>query len=159
LIGGVLRLPNIPEEVQATPPSALRALQWLRMNSRRDELIATNVHCNWQLEIPCKHVGFWVSAFAERRVLLEGWGYTPMGQKAWQPGKDIDHQFWDPRRFAANRQAFEAPSWEAVRHLRERYGVAWLFVNERRMHPGAKMENAAELKFRSGDYSVYRIPE
>ncbi|MGP3914145.1 hypothetical protein [Nonomuraea sp. 10N515B] len=155
---GALRLPNAPEETQAMPSTALTALRWLRAKSRPDELIATNAHCDWRLEAPCNHVRLWVSAFTERRVLLEGWGYTPRGQQSWQPGRNIDPQFWDPRRFEANRQAFEAPSRATVRHLQKHYGVTWLFVDERRMGPGSKMEDVAPLMFRSSNYSVYRIP-
>jgi hypothetical protein len=156
---GTLRLPNPPEDTQAMPSDALTALRWLRENSRPGELIATNAHCDWRLEAPCNHVRFWVSAFAERRVLLEGWGYTTKGLQNWQPGRNIDHQFWDSRRFEANRQAFEAPSWATVRRLQEHYGVTWLFVDERRMSPGSKMEDFAEPTFRASDYTVYRIPE
>ncbi|MEU8385804.1 hypothetical protein [Streptosporangium sp. NPDC048865] len=46
-----------------------------------------------------------------------------------------------------------------MRLLRERYGVRWLFADERLTGPGSGIGGFAELRFRSGDCAVYRIPD
>ncbi|MFB9681837.1 hypothetical protein, partial [Streptosporangium vulgare] len=46
-----------------------------------------------------------------------------------------------------------------IGRLRERYGVRWLFVDERRTGRTSRIGDFAELRFRSGDCAVYRIPE
>ncbi|MFC3820224.1 hypothetical protein ACFOSO_16630 [Planomonospora venezuelensis] len=148
-----------PVEDQVMPPKALNALRWLRMHSRPDELVATNVHCAWDLPDPCPPKRFWVSAFAERRVLFEGWAYTAANLRQWRPGGPNSYPFWDHDRFLANKRVFTQPSPGTVGDLRERYGVRWLFVDESRMGPGRGLETAARLRFRSGDYSLYRVPD
>ncbi|GGK55698.1 hypothetical protein Ppa06_11430 [Planomonospora parontospora subsp. parontospora] len=145
-----------------TPPvsqDALTVLRWLRDHSHPDELIATTVHCRWWRRDPCDTLHFWVTAFSERRVLVEGWGYTPTNLRNWTPGRSLQLPFWDRRRFEANKKAFYRSSAGAVRRLRERYGVDWLFVDERQPRRGGAVGDFAELRFRAGDYSVYSVPD
>jgi hypothetical protein len=100
-----------------------------------------------------------VTAFSERRVLIEGWAYTPTNLANWKSGKSLlEEEFWDRRRSDANREAFREPSAHAVARLGERYGVDWLFVDESLMGPYARLGDFAELRFRSGDHSLYAVP-
>ncbi|GGL05678.1 hypothetical protein [Planomonospora parontospora] len=153
----IIRKQAVSNRVSA---DALAALRWLRAHSHPDDLVATAVHCRWwRLKDQCETLKFWVTAFSERRVLIEGWGYTPTNLRNWTPGKSLQLPFWDQPRFEANRNAFQSPSAAAIRHLRNRYGVRWLFVDERQRRPDrAKVGEFAKLRFRSGDYSVYAVP-
>jgi hypothetical protein len=66
--------------------------------------------------------------------------------------------FWDRDRLQANDAVFQTPSAEAIRRLRDDYGVRWLFVDEHRLSPGANLAAFADLRLRDGDYAVYRLP-
>ena len=41
-----------------------------------DEVIATNAHCSRPNRVsPCDARNFWMAAYAERTMLVEGWAY------------------------------------------------------------------------------------
>ncbi|MET8054463.1 hypothetical protein ABZU75_43505, partial [Streptosporangium sp. NPDC005286] len=142
------------------PLGALEAGRWLRAHSDPDDLVATDAHCRWGYEDPCDTRQSWVAALSERRVLTEGWTYTAANMSHWRPGSPPEHlPFWDGERLALNDAAFRAPSATTIRRLRERYGVRWLFVDERHTGQTSRIGDFAELRFRSGDCAVYRIPE
>ncbi|WP_157545142.1 hypothetical protein [Microtetraspora fusca] len=141
---------------EKVPRGALAAGRWLRAHSRPDDLVATNAHCVWGREDPCDSRHFWVTALSERRALVEGWAYTPTNMDLWGPGESVPRlPFWDAERLRLNDAAFRRPSPAAFQYLRDRFGVRWLVVEERRSPP---IGDAANLRFRSGDYAVYRIP-
>ncbi|MET8051016.1 hypothetical protein ABZU75_25780, partial [Streptosporangium sp. NPDC005286] len=149
-----------PVAVQAVPLGALEAGRWLRAHSDPDDLVATDAHCRWGYEDPCDTRQFWVAALSERRVLAEGWTYTAANMSHWRPGFPPEYlPFWDGERLALNDAAFRAPSATAIRRLRERYGVRWLFVDERHTGQTSRIGDFAELRFRSGDCAVYRIAD
>ncbi|MFG1686364.1 hypothetical protein ACGFNP_39800 [Nonomuraea sp. NPDC049269] len=144
---------------ESIPDGIMPAGRWLRSHSRPDELIATNAHCLWGYENPCDSRHFWVAALAERRVLVEGWTYTPTNVSRWQPGQPVEQiPFWDDQRMALNEAAFSAPSRDVLQRMVERYGVRWLLSDERRVSPNARVADYAKLRFRSGDYAVYEVP-
>ncbi|MFD1503129.1 hypothetical protein, partial [Streptosporangium lutulentum] len=145
---------------QDIPEGALEAGRWLRAHSDPDDLVATNTHCRWGYENPCDSRQFWVAALSERRVLAEGWTYTSTNMGRWRPGQLPERlPFWDGERLRSNDLAFQAPSADVMRHLRERYGVRWLFADERHVGPGSEIGDFAELRFRSGDYALYRLQD
>ncbi len=149
---------DLPVGPKMIPPDAQHALRWLRSHSEPDELVATNAHCRWEQPVPCESKNFWVAAFGERRVLVEGWAFTARNLTGWSPGESYLKDFWDRERFLDNRRAFEDPSPSTVGRLHERYGVRWLFVDESRMEPGDSVGDAAQLRFRSGNYALYLVP-
>jgi hypothetical protein len=147
--------PLVPE---AVPQGILTAGRWLRSHSDPNQLVATNSHCLWGYENPCDTRHAWVAALTERRMLVEGWMYTPTNNDRWHRGQRVDSlPFWDAERIRLNDVAFSRPSWPALRQLRERYGVRWLFVDERRADVSPHIGDVATLRFRSGDYAVYQI--
>ncbi|GAA3798931.1 hypothetical protein GCM10022226_17900 [Sphaerisporangium flaviroseum] len=146
----------------ATPPAVpqglLTAGRWLRAHSRPGDLVATNAHCLWSFHNPCDSRHFWVSALSERRVLLEGWTYTAANMDRWRPGLPPENlPFWDQERLRANDEAFTSPSAASIQRLRDRYGVRWLFVDERHAVPSTAIGDFATFQMRSGDYAVYRL--
>ncbi|MEV0968117.1 hypothetical protein [Microtetraspora glauca] len=145
----------------AVPRGALTAGRWLRDHSDADDMVATNGHCRWGYEADyCDGRHSWVSALTERRVLLEGWTYTVTNWDRPQPGHQRKAtEFWDTDRLRSNDQAFLQPSRESIRRLRARYGVRWLFADERNTGREHGIANYAILRFRSGDFAVYEIPD
>ncbi|GAA4559989.1 hypothetical protein GCM10023193_18910 [Planotetraspora kaengkrachanensis] len=148
-----------PVVAQAVPQGILTAGRWLRAHSEPNQLVATNSHCLWGYESPCDSREAWVAALTERRVLVEGWMYTPTNNDRWRlGGQRVDGlPFWDAERLSLNDAAFYRPSWSTMRQLQERYGVHWLFVDERRINPDSHIGDVAKLRFRSGDYAIYEI--
>ncbi|WP_433240113.1 hypothetical protein ACQPYK_33900 [Streptosporangium sp. CA-135522] len=152
-----------PGTAPEVPQGALTVARWLRAHSEPDDLVATNAHCLWGHENPCDSREFWVAALSERRVLVEGWAFAPTSVDRWSPGQSTQSAvylpFWDDERITLNEAAFHAPSAASIQRLRERYGVRWLFVDERRTSQGAKIGEFANLRLRSGDYALYQVPE
>ncbi|MDP9866844.1 MULTISPECIES: hypothetical protein [Streptosporangium] len=139
---------------------ALAAGRWLRAHSGTDDVVATNARCLGGPGDPCDSRRFWAAALTERRVLVEGWAYTATNMSRWHPGERAETlPFWDEERIRANDEIFDAPSAASVRRLRLGYGVRWLFVDERYGSSSPRIGDFANLRFRSGGYAVYELPE
>ncbi|KAA9377522.1 hypothetical protein F5972_17960 [Microbispora cellulosiformans] len=150
------RAQSVPPDV---PAGAMAAGRWLRDHSAPGDLVATNAHCLRGTESHCDSRHFWVSALSERRVLVEGWAFSERSEGAWRPDRPATVlPFWDGRKMAANEAAFTTPSAAAIGLLRDRYGVRWLVADERLTGPGTSIGRFAGLRFRSGDWAVYRVP-
>jgi hypothetical protein len=137
----------------------LEAGRWLRDHSHPDDLVATNVHCLAGAATECLNLHFSVAAFTERRVLVEGWGFTA---KAHDRARDLgvpvgSVPFWKPELLAANDAAFTAASAATLGELRIRYGVTWLFVDETRSPVSPRLADFAVFRYRSGDCAVYEL--
>ena len=148
------------ESLEAIPAEAIAAARWLRDNSAPSDLVATNLHCLPQrgTSTACDARHFWVSAYSERHVLVEGWAYTtPAIAYAMEHGvSDRTVPFWDQAALAANDEAFEAPSGPALATLRDTYGVRWLFAD---LSHGASqaLGDVADLRHREGPFAVYEL--
>ncbi|MEU9830629.1 DUF2298 domain-containing protein [Streptosporangium sp. NPDC048047] len=140
------------------PSGEMAAGRWLRDHSDPDDVVATNVHCRWGYENPCDARQFWAAALTERHMLVEGWAYSPVNLDHWNMnGSPSQDPFWDAGRMRANEAVFHTPSPAAIRELRERYGVRWIFADESRLAPQTRLGEFTSLRFRSGDYAVYRV--
>ncbi|GAA2528851.1 hypothetical protein [Pilimelia columellifera] len=139
------------------PAGAARAGRWLRAHTSVDDLLATNNHCRLASG-PCDPRQFWLAAFAERRVLVEGWGFTaPANAIASRDRLSSDEvPFWDQAKLAENDAAFLRPSAGTVRQLRDRHGVRWLVVDTRRPYDPALARHAMP-RFAAGEVAVYEI--
>lgn len=144
---------------QPMPKGGIEAARWLRAHSEPRDILATNTHCRKVVKESCDNRHFWIAGYAERRVLIEGWGYTPaIMAQAWSgKGAYFFLDYWDPQRLADNDRAFQQPSAEAIATLREKYGVRWLFVDERYDKPASTLGDFAEERYRSGDVTVYEL--
>lgn len=142
--------------VRPIPDTALAAARWLRDHSSPNDLVATNSHCRF---VPstggCDNRHFWVAAYTERRVLVEGWGYTTRVMA--RGGGFYYGPYWDPGRLADNDRAFSDPSSASMARLRSVYGVEWLFVDERFDTPDPSLHEYARLRHRHGPFAVYRL--
>jgi hypothetical protein len=149
-----------PQLPQVISPGALAAGRWLREHSSVSDLVATNAHCS-QPGPPCITLHFWVSGFAERRVLVEGWGYTAASNRRAMHfrGRYTTVPFWDRRLLEDNDAAFRRPSAATVGLLRSRHHVRWLFADRRVPGLSPRLGDFATLRFRHGDCSVYEITD
>ena len=135
------------------PASRIEAARWVRDHSDPADVLATNAHC---LVVTasgfCDARTFWLSAYAERRVLVEGWGFAPRVATlgAYTP-------FWDPERLRRNDEAFRAPTAAGLAELRQRDGVRWLVVDRRVGRESAALAGLARLRFDNGRLAVYEI--
>jgi hypothetical protein len=148
-----------PSEGRPIAKGGIAAATWLRDHSDPDDRVATNSHCRRIYQGKCDNRHFWISAWSERRVLIEGWGYTETGLAAPLIGKTLYYflPYWRPELLADNDRAFRSPSKASLATLRDRYGVRWLFVDERFEPPSPELGRFARLRFHRDDTSVYEL--
>src|SRR5258705_8958273 len=73
-----LRSPNGGAYVNISmPKSRVDAARWVRDHSSPNDVLATNVHCLGYYGDLGDSRSFWLSAYSERSVLVEGWGFAP----------------------------------------------------------------------------------
>jgi hypothetical protein len=124
-------------EPQPTPrnqfaPGGVEAATWIADHSDRYDVVATNVHCRKPAEPRCDNRNFWVSAYTERRIVIEGWGYNQVTNDNYtdQPSNaDIPAPY--PQRLRINDAAFTHPTTATVERLVKAYDVKFLFVSKK----------------------------
>lgn len=135
------------------------AARWLERNSQPDDVVATNVHCRQKKTVPfCDARAFWVTAFTQRRALLESWAYTTAAhERHGVGGRPYSRQPFDDRAlFALNEAAFRAPT-EAILASLQAKGVRWLFADTAAGPVSSQLEDLADLVHRSGTVKVFRL--
>lgn len=153
-------LPRAPD-TDIIGPGGVAAARFVREHSQPDDLIATNAHCIG-LPVPdCDRRNFWIAAYAERRVLVEGWAYIdPL--VVGLPSTDLNNSaylpFWDPELLEANDAAIMHPSPATLGTLRDEHEVDWLVVDRRYRAdlPGLRRE-LGQPRFKGGLYSVFDL--
>ena len=151
---------NVVQGIPLVTEGTLEAGRWLRDHSAPDDVVATNAHCLrlWSNET-CTNLHFSMAAYSERRMLVEGWGFTSTAHvraaelRIWVGLVP----YWEPEILAANDAVFNAPSAANVAVLRDRFGVRWLFVDETQGHPSPRLPDFVTLRYRSGVCAVYEI--
>jgi hypothetical protein len=145
----------------AVSPGGRQAGRWLRDHSRPEDLVATNAHCLSAGAKRCSNTHFWISAFAERRILIEGWGFTATSHRIAEEEDSLATTvpYWNPKLLAHNDAAFRSPSARTVGLLRKKYGVRWLFVDEAAVPHSPDIGRFAELRYRSGTCAVYELTQ
>lgn len=140
-------------------PTQSAAARWLRDNTDRYAIVASNVHCIAVPTTPnCDARGYWVGAFSERRILVEGWAYTPQAHEAHgRDGRTYSQQpFDDPELFALNEAAFSAPTPAVLQRLRDR-GVRYLFADSLAGPISPELGRLAHPVFVSGPVTIYEL--
>jgi hypothetical protein len=135
------------------PRSRVEAARWTRDHSSPKDVIATNAHCLQVVDGWCDARSFWLSAYSERRVLVEGWSFAPRvaALGAYTP-------FWDQDLLRRNDEAFTLPTADGLRALRQRDGVRWLVVDRSVGAEAADLRTLARLSFDNGRMAVYELP-
>lgn len=140
------------------------AAEYIARHSPLDDVVATNVHCARPNRPICDNRSFWVSAYSERRVVVQGWGYTAPTNKTAQEGMNnalLPVPF--PERLRTNDAVFLDPGPETLRALVREYGADWLFVSKRydadRYGLRRLEEETGVIReaFRNQRYIVYRV--
>lgn len=136
----------------------LEAATWLREHSGSEDVVATNSHCLLP-GVRCDHRTFWMAAFVERQMLVEGWAYTAISaDRAARSGEDVRYiDFWKPRLLTDNDQAFADPTPQSLAVLHDTYKVSWLLVDERYPVDLGRLEQVATLAYQAGQYAVLKI--
>ncbi len=153
-----------PDVVQSNPAVGginfedVRALRWLRGHSDPDDVIATNRHCLGRIADPCDRRQFFIGAYSERRVLIEGWTYTNRAAKLFEEfghARIPDAYFWDPDLLALNDGFIAEPTAARADKLWD-LGVRWIVV-----WPGAahadNLAPYAQPKRRGATITIYRL--
>ncbi|MET8004875.1 hypothetical protein [Nonomuraea glycinis] len=137
------------------PEGGMEASRWLRDHSAPDDVVATNGHCRPLRSPYCDSRHYWVSAYSERRVLVEGWAYaeSTLSRAPLTDESYLSLGFADPVRLAANDSVFLAPSATNIARLIRAYDVEWLLVDGK----APPLGQFARLRFRSGACSVYQL--
>jgi hypothetical protein len=141
------------------PAGAIAAARWLRDHSSPTDLVATNSHC--RIVHPnggCDSREFWVAAYSERQVLVEGWSYTEPAYDSgglWDGTLSGSH-FWDHPMLAANDLVFYHPTAARIVSFVSTYHVRWLVAVGPLVSP--LLASYATLRFTTGDVSVYELP-
>jgi hypothetical protein len=167
-LGSVRSVQGLPElltdpipaqrpEPEVIGEGGLEAARWLRAHTATNDLVATNAHCRSPRgsQISCDARNFWIAAYAERRVLVEGWSFI---WRSSAPDADIVvGPFWDAAKQRANDSAFHRPTERSVQRLKEKYGVQWLFVDRRFPADAARLKAVSRVTYERGDYIVLSL--
>jgi hypothetical protein len=117
--------------------------------------VATNHHLNPTLFV---NNSFWLTAYSERRFLVEAWGYTPRSVEdaaRWRVGAG-GVPFWDPDLLARNEAVFLVPTAENVGWLRRR-GVRWLVADTGAGPVSQRLADFALPRVAGGSITVYEL--
>lgn len=149
--------------VQRVDADGVRAAQWIRDHSDVDDVVVTNVLCSngstREVDV-CDNQTFWVTAYAERRTVVSGWGYTATSNGlASEAGLANSWQlpFWDQPRLDAVRDFLSRPTTSGARQLAER-GACWVLAVPGHDEVSPFLPEVAAPAFRAGDVVVYRLP-
>lgn len=161
LLAGLEAKPVPKPKEQIVTAQETQAALWLRDHSAPDEIVATNVHCLLvPQEQPCDNRAFWVSAFSQRPVLIEGWAYTDSAhERHGDNGLTFAAQpFPDQELFTLNETAFTAPTTEGLAELSDK-GVRYLFAAHSRGAISPELGELAVALYRNDDVTVYALPD
>jgi hypothetical protein len=132
---------------QGMTAALYRGLLWVRAHTRPCEVLAVNNHLIKAGAGPGYSSYYYYSAFSERRVFLESWGFTPEAAEGGQPFR---------ARLALEDRATIDGDPAALRELR-RDGVRYVLIDE--LHGGGADEPASVSRrvFANGALVVYRL--
>ncbi|MGH3472623.1 MAG: hypothetical protein ACRDPG_11345, partial [Nocardioidaceae bacterium] len=137
------------------------AAKFVAKHAGIDDVLATNVHCMKPKAKHCDNRNFWISAYTQRRIVVEGWGYTAPTTANYIKGVRngfIPMPF--PKRLAVNDAAVEHPSKASIDRLVKLYDVKWLFVSKAypvdltRLN---ELTGVVRKAFHNPNYAVFKI--
>ncbi|NUS73046.1 MAG: hypothetical protein HOQ05_06520 [Corynebacteriales bacterium] len=143
----------------------VRAAQWLKDNSAVDDVVMTNIHCAgntpYRSGERCDNLSFWVSAYSERRTLVEGWGYTARNAEMAAAAGNRNYgnllPFWNPGLLERNDAFLAKPTLSEAQVFRHDYGVRWILVTATHGPVSPKLDRVAQARFTAGPATVYEI--
>jgi hypothetical protein len=167
--GDSQRLLSAPNNPVAIPVGAVEAARWLRDHSSPLDVVATNSHCRQEVG-GCDSRDFWLAAFSERQILIEGWSYTEtsLEQGTVWDGLLARTTFWNQPLLAANDAVFYRPTAAEVSGFTRANHVKWLVAVAHTQDPSVIPRNHrltanpalgqyATERFHTGDVTVYQV--
>jgi hypothetical protein len=143
----------LPEHPYSISIGTYEIANYLRKESNKNDLIATNRHCaGLEENQTCTARQFALSALSERRVFLEGWSYTtcPLSEP-------ILNKYWKGDSWRVNQDFFISPTTENFEVL-GKSGVDWFVVDTTRPSV-SNYEPFAELVKTSGSVSLWKVTD
>lgn len=144
-------------------PGGVQAATWIADHSDRSDIVATNVHCRKPTDAKCDNRNFWISAYSERRIVIEGWGYTATTNGAYSDeARNSLIPAPDPGRLEINDAAFTKPTTETVNRLVQSYDVRYLFVSK--LYPVdlqglSALDKTVTKVYQNKSYVVFEVPK
>jgi hypothetical protein len=132
--------------------SRVDAALWVRAHSAPNEVIATNEH---YLPESTNSRVFTLSAYSERSVLVEGWGFAPRVSAT--GGGDGRGPFWDQQLLELNDDAFYGPTPAVLAELRDKHHVRYLVVERRAGVESPQLHELARKVFDNGTELVFDL--
>ena len=149
---------GVEREPGAVHSTEVRAARWIRDHSKPADIVMTNRHCRVGRGATCDHRRFYVAAYSERGVLLEGWAYTKKANALAAEGPGVSGSkvsFWDPELLALNDRFLVEPSSTDAQRLYH-LGVRWVYLHRGARHADTLAPFAVE-RFRVGAVRVYEL--
>ncbi|MGK5680492.1 hypothetical protein [Actinoplanes sp. URMC 104] len=142
-------------------PEEMQAAQWLDENAGKDDVVATNVHCqpiDWVSG--CDARAFWVAGLGGRRTVIESWGYTD--EAVAQDGVNGERYMRQPapdfERYMLNQKVFADGLPADIEKLQRLYDAKWLFADERAAGKvSANLAKVATLRYTAGPVTIYQL--
>ncbi len=142
-------------------PGGIEAARYIARHGSADDVVATNVHCLKPDARRCDNRNFWVSAYTERRIVVEGWGYTAgTNEDSIAGARSAFVPIPDKLRLAINDAAFKHPSPQTVGRLVDTYDVTWLFVSKKYSADARGLNGLTNIlakKFHNRHYAVFKV--
>lgn len=139
------------------PASQVEAARWIRTNSSPTDVLATGVHCRSDDDYndPSRGCGnslaFWLSAYSERSVLIEGWAYSPRLMA------EHSGAFWDQQLLKLNDDAFKQPTRDGLDRLHDQHAVRYLVVDRKAGGASPELDTLARKAYDNGRVAVYEL--
>lgn len=121
---------------------------WIDAHVPQRALMATNKHCSARQYLVCSSRQWWISGLGGRRVLVEGWSYTPKSAN--------DDPFFDAPLLQANQRAFTVGDAPAVDALKKR-GVSYLVAVKGATPIAAELSRTALKVYGNENVNIYRV--
>jgi hypothetical protein len=135
------------------------AALWLNRNSGPRDVVVSNVFCR---PVPyrqnCDHQTVWVSALTGRRLVLDGWIYTPQSAAQYDgttPMSRMRSPF--PERLALSLTIVRRPTERALCEASSQYGARWIFADRQATSVSPALAEYADLRFSNSAVDVYEI--
>ena len=140
----------------------VESARWLRDNSDPLDRVITNAHCAPTKDPrQCDNRHFWMAALTERRIVLEGWGYTVQAARGRTAAEyQFTDPFWgDPSFLVENDALFTDPSRVALDSFLAEHPAEWVLVDRSLPVKFDRMValGTFEVVFEAGHFAVLHI--
>ncbi|WP_093248261.1 hypothetical protein [Tessaracoccus oleiagri] len=122
------------------------AASWISEHVGLHDVMATNTACS-NTSTSCNTKRWWISGVGGRRVLVEGWGYTPDGADGVLDSDEV---------LRVNTEAFANPTDATIQAMRDR-GVEWMVVESLDGFPQPDLTPWGEVAYSNALVTIYRL--